>query len=130
MPQVIGSHQLSPEAKEKAAGRRAKQAAVERKSNAGEREQAQQLKRQEKKQEELVRFAAIIKLSIVLVLSPLLLPNSLTRSNNITFLCPIVVAVQYAVIAVQPSVVSNLKCLQLHLRPSPIEILSMEQGHK
>lgn len=53
-PQVIGSHQLSPEAKDKAAKRRAKQAAEERKSTAGEREQAQQLKRQEKKQEELV----------------------------------------------------------------------------
>lgn len=51
---MVGSHQLSPEAKEKAAKRRAKQAAEDRKSAAGEREQAQQLKRQEKRQEELV----------------------------------------------------------------------------
>ncbi|KAL3150962.1 hypothetical protein ABBQ32_000705 [Trebouxia sp. C0010 RCD-2024] len=50
---VIGSHQLSPEAKEKAVKRRAKQAAEERKSTAGERQEAHQLKRQEKKQEEL-----------------------------------------------------------------------------
>lgn len=53
---MIGSHQLSPEAKEKAAKRRAKRAAEDRKSTAGEREQAQQLKRQEKKQEEQVPF--------------------------------------------------------------------------
>lgn len=51
---MIGSHQLSPEAKEKAVKRRAKQAAEDRKSLAGEREQASQLKKQEKKQEELV----------------------------------------------------------------------------
>lgn len=54
MSQVIGSHQLSPEAKEKAAKRRAKQAVEDRKSTAGERQEAQQLKRQEKRQEELV----------------------------------------------------------------------------
>ena len=52
--QVIGNHQLSPEAKEKAAKRRAKQAAEHHKVTASEREQAQQLKKQERKQEELV----------------------------------------------------------------------------
>lgn len=51
---MVGSHQLSPEAKEKAAKRRAKQAAEDHKVTASEREQAQQLKKQERKQEELV----------------------------------------------------------------------------
>lgn len=51
---MIGSHQLSPEAKEKAVKRRAKQAAENHKVTASEREQAQQLKKQERKQEELV----------------------------------------------------------------------------
>lgn len=51
---MVGSHQLSPEAKEKAAKRRAKQAAENHKVTASKREQAQQLKKQERKQEELV----------------------------------------------------------------------------
>ena len=57
--QVVGSHQLSPEAKEKAAKRRAKQAAQHQKVTASEREQAQQLKKQERKQEELVSFTTL-----------------------------------------------------------------------
>lgn len=52
--QVVGSHQLSPEGKEKAMKRREKVAANEHKSSATERAEAQQLKRQEKQQEQMV----------------------------------------------------------------------------
>lgn len=50
---VVGSHQLSPEGKEKAMKRREKVAANEHKSSATERAEAQQLKRQEKQQEQM-----------------------------------------------------------------------------
>ena len=56
---MIGNHQLSPEAKEKAAKRRAKQAAEHHKVTASEREQAQQLKKQERKQEEVVSIPSL-----------------------------------------------------------------------
>ena len=52
--QVVGSHQLSPEGKEKAMKRRERVAASEHKSSATERAEAQQLKRQEKQQEQMV----------------------------------------------------------------------------
>lgn len=52
--QVVGSHQLSPEGREKAMKRREKVAANEHKSSATERAEAQQLKRQEKQQEQMV----------------------------------------------------------------------------
>ena len=51
---MIGSHQLSPEGKEKAMKRREKVAANEHKSSVTERAEAQQLKRQEKQQEQMV----------------------------------------------------------------------------
>lgn len=54
MMQVIGSHQLGPEAKEKALKRREKVAATEHKSSASERAEAQQQKRFEKQQEQMV----------------------------------------------------------------------------
>ena len=54
MVQVIGSHQLGPEAKEKALKRREKVAATEHKSSASERAEAQQQKRFEKQQEQMV----------------------------------------------------------------------------
>ncbi|KAL0023249.1 hypothetical protein WJX79_010583 [Trebouxia sp. C0005] len=50
---VVGSHQLSPEGREKAMKRREKVAANEHKSSATERAEAQQLKRQEKQQEQM-----------------------------------------------------------------------------
>ena len=54
MGQVIGSHQLGPEAKEKAMKRREKVAATEHKGSASERAEAQQQKRFEKQQEQMV----------------------------------------------------------------------------
>ncbi|KAL0053529.1 hypothetical protein WJX82_007043 [Trebouxia sp. C0006] len=50
---MVGSHQLSPEGKEKAMKRRERVAASEHKSSATERAEAQQLKRQEKQQEQM-----------------------------------------------------------------------------
>lgn len=76
--QVIGSHQLSPEAKEKATKRRAKQAAEHHKVTASEREQAQQLKKQERKQEELVRFTSAISVRLECMVLVALLPCSRT----------------------------------------------------
>lgn len=52
--QVVGSHELSSEARDKAAKRREQLAAAEHKITASERLEAQQQKRQEKKDEEKV----------------------------------------------------------------------------
>lgn len=59
--QVVGSHQLGPEGKEKAMKRREKVAANEHKSSATERAEAQQLKRQEKQQEQMVCIEASLR---------------------------------------------------------------------
>ena len=58
--QVVASHQLSPEAKEKAIKRREKKAAEDLKNSASERAEAQSLKRQEKQQEQMVRYAGVV----------------------------------------------------------------------